>query len=117
MKKNLITFLTLSFLVVILLLPAILWLHANMMAHHDMSASDCIEHCMDLKTYTDTPKVISTSLSLEVIIIKIIFSQVFEYVVPLFLLYILLSHAPPNLYRGIKNYDFSSLLGIVKLTT
>jgi len=84
---------------------------------HEMSASDCIEHCMDLKTYTHTPKMISTSLSLEIIITKIIFSHVFEYIVPLFLLYILLFHAPTNLYNNIKNYDYSSLLGIVKLTT
>ena len=117
MKKIFITFFTLPFFVLILLLPAILWLHASMMPEHTMNAGDCIEHCMGDKAYTNIPKVVSPLLWLDLILIKVVFVKVFIFLVPLFLIYILLSSAPPNLYKKIKNYNYSSLIGIIKLTT
>ena len=117
MKKLLSTFLTLSCFVFILILPVLLWLHSGMMTHHDMSAWDCIEHCMSWETQAYSSKIISLSSYLEVVISKIIFAKVFEFIIPLVLLYLALIYAPPNLYRNIKNYNYCSLIGVIKLST
>ena len=82
-----------------------------------MSASDCIEHCISSETYLHTPKILSLSHSVEVFLVKILFSHIFEVVVPLVLLYVVCKKAPPNVYHKIKNYNYSCLTGIVKLTT
>ena len=117
MKKIFSTFLTLSCFVFILILPVFLWLHASMMPHHGMSAWDCIEHCISTETQIYSPKIISFSHNIEVFVWKIIFSKIFEYTVPLVLLYVILIHAPPNLFQRIQNYNYSSLIWVVKLTT
>lgn len=117
MKKSLSIFLILLSFVFVLILPVFLWLHASMMSHHGMSAGDCIEHCISSETQIYAPKIISLSSYTEIFPLKVVFTSIFEYIVPLALLYIILIHAPPNLYSKIKNYDYSSLIGIIKLTT
>jgi len=86
------------------------------MSHHGMSAEDCIEHCMISETQIYSPKMISFFPHIEILVLKVIFTNVIEYTVPLTFLYVILIHAPPNLYNKIKNYNYSSLIGIVKLT-
>ena len=117
MKKIFFTFLTLLSFVFILILPVFLWLHANMMPHHDMDAGDCVEHCISSEDAFHSPRIISLWAYIEVFIAKILFTKIFEFVIPLSLLYVLLIHAPPNLHLNIKNYNYSSLVWIVKLTT
>jgi len=117
MKKLLSTFLTLFCFVFILVLPVFLWLHASMMSHHGMSAWDCIEHCMSSETHIHSFKMISLSNYIEVLVVKVFFTRIFDFILPLTLLYIVLIHAPPNLLKNIKNYNYWSLIGIVKLTT
>lgn len=116
--KNILTgCLTLCCFVFMWILPVFLWLHAGMMSHHGMSVEECIEHCMGAEAQIDTPKIFFLSSSVELVVLKIIFTRVFEYALPLVLLYLVLIHAPPNLAHKIKNYNYSSLVGIVKLTT
>lgn len=87
------------------------------MTHHGMSVWDCVEYCISSETHIDSPKIISFWNYIEVLVVKVFFTKIFEFILPLAFLYVLLTHAPPNLYKNIKNYDFSSLVGIVKLTT
>lgn len=117
MKKILSTFLILSCFVFILVLPVFLWLHASMMSHHGMSAWDCIEHCISSETHLHSPKIISIWNYIEIFVAKVFFTKIFEFIIPLALLYVILIHAPPNLLKNIKNYNYWSLIGIVKLTT
>lgn len=117
MKKILSTFLTLFCFVFILILPVFLWLHSNMMHHHDMSAWDCIEHCLSWEILLHSSKITFVSNYVEVLVSKVLFTKVFELIIPLVWLYVLLTHAPPNLFFKIKNYNYSSLIGIIKLTT
>jgi len=102
MKKLLSTFLTLSCFVFILILPVFLWLHTSTMSHHDMSAGDCIEHCMSSEAQLHSPKIISLWNFAQVLGLKIFFSKIFELAIPLVLLYIALIYAPPNLRKSIK---------------
>jgi len=117
MNKLFSTFLTLSCFVFILILPALLWLHSSMMHDHDMSAWDCIEHCMSWETQAYSSKLTSLSSYFEVLISKTIFAKIFEFTIPLALLYLVLIYAPPNLYKNIKNYSYCSLIGVIKLST
>jgi len=117
MNKILSTFLTLSCFVFVLILPVFLWLHASMMPDHDMSAWGCIEHCMSSETHIYSAKIVSFSGYIEVLVTKVFFTNIFEFVIPLPLLYLALIHAHPSLYKNVKNYNYSSLIGIVKLTT
>jgi len=82
-----------------------------------MNAGDCIEHCMSSETQLYSPKIILLWSHIEVLVAKLLFTKIFEFTIPLALLYVILIHAPPNLYKNIKNYNFSSLIGIIKLTT
>lgn len=87
------------------------------MSHHGMSTGDCIEHCISSETQLYNSKIVGTTHYIEILVAKIIFSRIFEFVIPLALLYVILIHEPPNLYYRIKNYNYSSLIGIVKLST
>jgi len=106
MKKLLSTFLTLFCFVFILVLPVFLWLHASMMSHHGMSAWDCIEHCISSEAQIHSSKLVSLSNYIEVLVVKVFFTKVFEFVIPLALLYIILIYPPPNLRKNIKNYSY-----------
>lgn len=117
MKKILSTFFTLFCFLFILVLPVLLWIHASAMSHHWMSTWDCIEHCMSTETQIYSSKIVSLSSYIEVLVAKLIFSKIYVFTIPLALLYVILILAPPNIYHRIKNYNYSLLVGIVKLTT
>ena len=117
MNKILSTFLTLFCFVFVLILPILLWCHASMMHHHGMSPWDCIEHCMSWETQVYTSAIISSASYLEIWVSKVIFSQIFGYTISLVLLYLVLIYAPPNLSKNIKNYNYSDLIGVIKLLT
>jgi len=80
-----------------------------MMSHHGMSAPDCIEHCISSETQIYSSKIVSLSNYIEVLIIQVFSANIFIFTIPLALLYLALIHAPPNLYKNIKNYNYCSL--------
>ncbi len=87
------------------------------MSHHGMSVGDCIEHCISSETQLHSPKIISLWSYIEVLVAKVLFTKIFEFTIPLALLCVILIYAPPNLHKKIKNYNYSYLIGIIKLTT
>jgi len=117
MKKILSTSLVLFSFIFIIILPVILWLYASLMSHHEMSSENCIEHCISSENQIYSKEIIHKYINIKFLLIKIVFSKIFVYSISLILLYVILNHAPPNLHNKIKNYNYSSLIGIVKLST
>ena len=117
MKKIILSFLLLLSVLGILLIPAFMMLHAHSMDNHHWSMESCIEHCLQSIDWFAQEFNIARVSQEIILIFQIFFVKIYTFALPLSLLYVYLFIPPPNNLRSIKNYNYSMLTGIVKLTT
>ncbi|NDK10208.1 hypothetical protein GW846_05540 [Candidatus Gracilibacteria bacterium] len=116
MKKIITSLFTLGLFMAFLLVPIFLMLQSAHMNHGDVNNNNCISHCLVSTDSIQESTVNSLFVYQEFIISVTVFHSLLkqDIFISAFLIFFLI-FAPPNVWRVIKNYQYHSLVGVVKL--